>query len=165
MHSQPNGIKMKAALMGGLLCGLLGPAVGAFALRTSDLVRQHAGISEYFVLPLDLLFFAWPLAVVFVGLGAFVFGAIGALVIQALSIRVATKKALIFQAIALGIVFGSVIPVLSEAVWSGQKHIEFSAVSLSLGAVTGAICAAATFWLLARRGLLRLGHSHASERG
>jgi hypothetical protein len=161
--NQPTGKKMKAALMGGSLCGLLGPALGVFALRVSELAHQHAGISEFLLMPLDLLFFAWPLAVVFVGAGAFVLGAIGALIIQDFSTRVVTRKALVLQAVALGLAFGSVVPVFSDAVWLGWKNIKLSTGSLFFGAVIGAVCAAATFWLLQRRGLLRFQQPRASE--
>jgi cation transport ATPase len=157
------GKKMKAALMGGSLCGLLGPALGAFLLRVSELAHAHAGITQFSLMVLDLLFFGWPLAVVFVGPGAFVLGAIGTLIIEGLSARVVTRKALVVQAVALGLGFGSIIPVVSETVWLGWKNIKFSMDSLIFGAAIGAVCAAVTLCLLQRRGLLRFQQSQASE--
>ena len=151
-------------MTGAFVCGLLGPALGALAIFGFEVAHEHsagAAVSAIGVLP-----WVWPFAVMLVGPGAFVSGAVGALVIQLMSARVLTSKALVFQTAALGLVLGGAVPAASDAIftelWGGWNR-NFAMGLMPLGAITGVICAAATYWLLQWMGLLCFQQSRDSE--
>lgn len=151
---------MKAALTGALACSLLGPTLGALAMLGSEVHSARAAVLSF-----GLLRWVWPVAVMLVGPAASVFGGVGALVIQFMSRKVLSSWALILQTVALGLVLGGAVPfvvdVVDTAIWGGWNK-NFATGLLPLGAVTGAVCAAAIYWLLHRMGLLCVQQSHDS---
>jgi hypothetical protein len=146
---------MKAALTGAIVCGLLGPTLGALAILGSEVAHEHSARAA--VLSFGVLPWVWPVAVMLVGPAAFVFGGVGALVIQFMSGKVLSRRALVLQTVALGLVLGGAVPVVVDvvdtALWGGWNK-NFATGLLPLGAVTGVVCAAAIYWLLHRMGLL-----------
>lgn len=164
MRNQTNPKRMKAALTGAFLCSVLGPTVGGLAILGSEVAHEHsagAAVSAFRVLP-----WVWPVAVMLVGPVAFVLGGVGALIIQFMSARVPRSKALLLQTTAFGLVLGSAVPAVADVVFTGLRgswNKNFATGLLPLGATTGVICAAATYRLLQRMGLLCSEQSHGSE--
>lgn len=164
MRNQRNPKRLKATVTGAFVCSLLGPTFGALAILGSDITHAHssgAAMSAFGTLP-----WVWPIAVMLVGPGAFVLGGVGALVIQFASTRVRSAKALVLQTAILGLVLGGAVPVVTDllytALW-GDRSKNFEMGLLPLSAVTGVVCAAATYWLLQRMGLLYFSQISDSE--
>jgi hypothetical protein len=154
MSKQRKPSRMKAALIGAFVCCLLGPTFGALAILSAEVAHESARAA---VLSFGVLPWVWPLAVMLVGPAAFVFGGVGALVVQFRSGKVLSSRSLILQTVALGLVLGGAVPVVvavvDAALWGGWNK-NFATGLLPLGAVTGAVCAATTYWLLHRMALL-----------
>jgi len=142
--------KLKAALTGALVCGLLGPAVGAVAIFTHEVVRERA-IREV-VDAFGALLFALLVAVMAVGPGGFVLGGAGALVIQFMSARVRSMRLLRLETAALGLLLGAAVP-LTGMLWGARFKQVIGLMPLGAGA--GLTCAAVVFWLFRRMGLLQ----------
>ena len=163
MFNQRNPSRVKAALTGAFLCASLGPTLGAAGLVGRGLAHdQHpliAAVELFSSLP-----FVLPFAVMMVGPGALVLGGLGALVIQRMSVRVRSAKALVLATSILGLVFGAAVPLVSDLVFAAfQDHLNFATDFVPLGAITGLVCAIAVYWLLRRMRLLRVQRSIGSE--
>jgi hypothetical protein len=166
MPNQPSRVKVKAALTGAFLCALLGPMLGAVAIITSEMVHDHEYSGRAVVSALSVLPWVLPVAVGLVGPGAFVLGGLGALVIQFMSTRVRSAKALVLQTAVLGLMLGGAVPVFVDLVYAafgGGRNKNFETGLLPLGAATGFVCAAAVYWLLRRMRLLSFQQSDDSE--
>jgi predicted membrane-bound spermidine synthase len=155
MDKQRKPSRMKAALIGAFVCGLLGPTLGALAMLSSEVA--HAQSARAAALSFGALPWVWPFAMMLVGPTAFVFGGVGAIIIQFISAKVPSTKILILQTTALGIALGSAVPivvsVIDTTLWGGWNK-NFATELLPLGAVTGVVSATATYCLLHRMGLL-----------
>ncbi len=166
MPNQRKPSRVKAALTGAFLCALLGPTLGAVAILTSEMVHDHEYSARAVVLSFRLLPWVLPVAVGLVGPDAFVLGGLGALVIQFMSTRVRSAKALVLQTAVLGLVLGGAVPVVVDlmyaALWGGRNK-NFETGLLPLGAVTGLVCAAVVYWLLRRMRLLSFQQCHDSD--
>jgi len=152
-------------VIGAFVCGLLGPTLGALAILGSEVAHEQHPVTAA-VLSLRLLPWVLPVAVGLIGPGAFVLGGLGALVIQSMSARVRSAKALVLQTAILGIVLGGAVPVVVDLVYaafSGNRNKNFETSLLPLGAVTGLVCAALVYWLLRRMRLLCFQQSDDSE--
>jgi hypothetical protein len=164
MYSQRELNRMKAALTGAFVCGLLGPTLGALAILSSEVAHEHSARAA--VLSFRVLPWVWAAALILVGPASFVFGGVGSLIVQFMSGRVLSNKVLILQTVALGIVVGSAVPLVADVVdtasWGGWNK-NFATGLLPLGAVTGAVCAAAIYWALHRMGLLSFQQSRSEE--
>jgi len=166
MPNQRKPSRVKAALTGAFLCALLGPTLGAVAFITAGMVDDHEFSARAAVLSFRLLPWVLPVAVGLVGPGAFVLGALGALVIQFMSTRVRSAKALVLQTAVLGLVLGGAVPVVVDLMYAalrGGRNKNFETRLLPLGAVTGLVYAAVVYWLLRRMRLLCFQQSHDSE--
>ena len=166
MPNQRKPSRVKAALTGAFLCALLGPTLGAVAIITSEMVHDHEYSGRAAASTLSVLPWVLPVAVLLVGPGAFVLGGLGALVIQFMSTRVRSAKALVLQTIVLGLLLGSAVPVVVDLVYAafgGGRNKNFETGLLPLGAVTGLVCAAIVYWLLRRMRLLSFQQSDDSE--
>ena len=166
MPNQRKPSRVKAALTGAFLCALLGPTLGAVALLTSEMVHEHEYSGRAAASTLSVLPWVLPVAVLLVGPGAFVLGGLGALVIQFMSTRVRSAKALVLQTTVLGLVLGGAVPVVVDLVYTvlwGDRNKNFETGLLPLGAVTGLVCAAIVYWLLRRMRLLSFQQSDDSE--
>ena len=166
MPNQRKPSRVKAALTGAFLCALLGPTLGAVAIITSEMVHEHEYSGRAAASALSVLPWVLPVAVLLVGPGAFVLGGLGALVIQFMSTRVRSAKALVLQTTVLGLVLGGAVPVVVDLVYTvlwGDRNKNFETGLLPLGAVTGLVCAAIVYWLLRRMRLLSFQQSDDSE--
>jgi uncharacterized membrane protein len=165
MRPQLTVNRLRAAVIGAFVCSLLGPTLGALAMQGSEVVHEQHPVAAA-VLSFRLLPWVLPAAVMLVGPGAFVLGGLGALVIQLMSARVRSAKALVFQTAILGIVLGGAVPVVSSLVFAalwGDRNKNFETGLLPLGAVTGLVCAAVVYGLLRRMRLLCFQQSDDSE--
>jgi len=166
MPNQRKPSRVKAALTGAFLCALLGPTLGAVAFLTSEMVHEHEYSGRAAASALSVLPWVLPVAVLLVGPGAFVLGGLGALVIQFMSMRVRSAKALVLQTTVIGLVLGGAVPVVVDLVYTvlwGDRNKNFETGLLPLGAVTGLVCAAVVYWLLRHMRLLCFQQSHDSE--
>ncbi|MGC1976473.1 MAG: hypothetical protein WA671_07140, partial [Candidatus Sulfotelmatobacter sp.] len=151
---------------GAFLCALLGPTLGAVAIIISEMVHDHEYSGRAAVSALSVLPWVLPVAVLVVGPGAFVLGGLGALVIQFMSARVRSAKALVLQTTVLGLVFGGAVPVFVDLVYAafgGSRNKNFETGLLPLGAAIGLVSAAVVCWLLRRMRLLSFQRSDDSE--
>ena len=158
MPNQRKPSRVKAALTGAFVCALLGPTLGAVAILASEMVHGHEYSGRAAVSALSVLPWVLPVAVSLVGPGAFVLGGLGALVIQFMSARLRSPKALVLQATVLGLVLGGAVPVVVDLMYTvlwGDRNKNFEKGLLLLGAVTGLVCAAVVYWLLRLMRLLR----------
>jgi uncharacterized membrane protein len=158
--------RVKAALIGAFLCALLGPTLGAAAMLGSEIVHEHEYSVRACVSALSVLPFVLPVALMLVGPEAFVLGGVGALVIQFMSTRVRSARALALQTAVIGLVLGGAVPGAADLVYTalwGDRNKNFETGLLWLGAVTGLVCAVVVYWLLHRTRLIPLQHSHDSE--
>jgi len=165
MPNQRKPSRVKAAVIGAFVCGSLGPTLGALAMQGSEVAHEQHPVTAA-VLSFRLLPWVLPVAVMLVGPGAFVLGALGALVIQLMSARVRSAKGLVLQTAILGLVLGGAVPVVVDLVYaalSGDRNKNFETGLLPLGAVTGLVCAAVVYWLLRRMRLLCFQQSDDSE--
>jgi hypothetical protein len=140
----------KAALVGAATCGVGGPEIGLLLLTFWALCGRpfHDAIS---LLGIPIY---WPVVLIPIGPPASLLGAIGGMFLQHLAQKTQSLKVVIAEAVALGAILGSIVP-LSLAVygWGTTKQvIEYS----PLGASTGACCSLLVLYLLQRRRLLRL---------
>jgi hypothetical protein len=144
--------KWKAALVGALICGIFGPVIGAFLTLAREAARQNSfrGAAVVFLVFPYLL----PAAVVVMGPAGLIVGSAGSLMLQAVSARVSSIKALAVWATGLGLVLGAAVPPLSAvlSLWSKSSIGEVVPLSIAVGISCGAI----TVWLLHRWHLLRL---------
>ena len=154
---------LKVAATGALACSLLGPTLGALAMLTFGAERQslHDAVAWLKIVPFALL-----VAMLLVGPASFVLGGIGALLIQFISKRVHSAKALVFPTAVLGLLLGGAVPVVVDiafAVLMGGRNRSFETGLLPLGAVIGLVCASTVCWLLYRMRLLCFQQSLNSE--
>jgi hypothetical protein len=148
MCDQSTPSRLKAAVTGSLVCGLLGPTIGMLESFAFEAAHQHSArqvLSALGVLPL-----VWPVAVMVMGPGAFVLGGVGALVIQFMSARIRSTRLVLLQAVVLGLVLGTTVPL---TVLGASRNKNFTSL-MPLGAATGLVCGALVFWLLRRMRLL-----------
>jgi len=136
----------KAALLSGIVSGLIGPGIGFV-------------VEMRFALPYIYLPWLWFWAVVAVGPPAFVLGCVGGILLKALSARCATIQALSGTAAALGLILGGVVVPFGVFVlgWGAKEKGLLSFVPT--GAIAGLVCTLLILWLLRRLGLLPLRNS------
>jgi len=142
--------KWKAAVVGALVCGICGPAIGAFLTLAREAVRQNSfrgAASALLVFPSVL-----PVAVILMGPAGLIVGCVGGLLLQAVSARVRSIKALAVWAAGLGLVLGTPVPLVSAVIslWSRRNIGEVLPLSITVGMSCGII----TVWFLHRRHLL-----------
>jgi hypothetical protein len=133
----------KAALLSGIVSGLVGPGIGFVVEMRSAL--------PYIYLP-----WLWFWAIVAVGPPAFVLGCVGGILLKALSARCATIQVFTGIAATLGLTLGgAVVPVgVFVLGWGAKEKGLFSFVPT--GAIAGLVCTLLMLWLLRRWGLLHL---------
>jgi|ERR1022692_569184 hypothetical protein len=146
----------KAAMIGALTCALGGPEIALLLMALWGACRASSIHDATEMLGLPLL---WIFAFIPVGPPALVLGGIGGVVLQSLAQKSQSLKAIIAEAVALGLVLGCIAP-LSALLW-GWGPIPNVVSSLPLAAATGIICALTVLWLLHRAHLL---HLHVDSR-
>jgi hypothetical protein len=143
MAGLPKAEWWKAALLSGIVSGLVGPGI--------DFI-----VEMRFALPYIYLPWLWFWAVVAVGPPAFVLGCVGGILLKALSAKCATTQVVTGMAAALGLTLGGAVVPFGVFVlgWGAKEKGLFSFVPT--GAITGLVCTLLVLWLLRRRGLLYL---------
>jgi hypothetical protein len=138
----------EAALLSGIVCALLGPAIGSLV------EVGFASSPKYFP-------FLWLWAVVAVGPPAFVLGCFGGLSLKALSPRCSTSRIFYVLAATLGLSLGAVVAPFGVFVleWGAKEKAIWTFAPA--GAVAGSLCAVLLVWILQRRRLLHLRASTA----
>ena len=136
----------KAALLSGIVSGLVGPGIGFV-------------VEMRFALPYIYLPWLWFWAIVAVGPPAFVLGCLGGIFLRALSARCATIQVLTGIAAALGLTLGGAVVPFGVFVlgWGAKEKGLLSLVPT--GAIAGLVCTLLILWLLRRCGLLPLRNS------
>jgi hypothetical protein len=143
--------KWRAVLTGAFVCGIFGPAIGALLTLAREAVRQKSfrGAGDVFLAFPYLL----PAAVFVMGPAGLIVGSAGSLVLQALSARVRSIKALGVCAAGLGLALGTAVPLIAAvlSLWSQSSISEVLPLSMAVGITCGVV----TVWLLHRWHLLR----------
>jgi hypothetical protein len=141
--------KWKAAVLGGFYAVVAGPAICYLILAV---FLPLTGSVREFVSSLVVL---WVFTVLYFGVAAFVLGAGGALLLQAVAPRCRSMRNVILLAVVLGLVLGGVVPLMPLAVAWGPKHPVTRFVPFA--AAAGALCELLVVLILVRRRLLRVG--------
>jgi len=138
-----------AAVLSGLVCGLLGPLIGVVVVLVPGVVNgtSSAGTREL----LQAVVGMWPYAEMMFGVPGFVFGCCGGLLLKTLVSRSPSTKAIIFRAVLLGLALGAAVPF-----WLLDKSWKLAGAYALLGAFSGIICALLVLWLLCSIRLLDL---------
>ena len=140
----------KAALVGAVTCGVGGPEIGLLLLTFRAVCVRPSIHDAISLLWLPLY---WPFALIPFGPPASLLGAIGGMFLQHLAQRTQSLKVVIAEAVVLGAILGSIVPLSTVYGWGHEKDV----MELSpLGAATGACCSLLVLYLLQRRHLLRL---------
>ncbi len=141
MAGLPRAEWWKAALLGGIVSGLVGPGIGFI-------------VEMRFAFPYIYLPWLWFWAVVAVGPPAFVLGCVGGILLRVLSAMCSTMRVVTGMAAALGLTLGGAVAPFGVFVlgWGAKEKGVLNFVPT--GAVTGLVCAFLILWLLRRRGLL-----------
>jgi hypothetical protein len=142
-------VMCKAALLGGLICALLGTGAPAVVLGTFNAVQMHHPWRE-------LLFGVaafWLVALFLIGPVGFVAGAIGGPLLDYFASRAPTWHAAILLAALLGLVFGT----LAGITCSMRIVCMYSPIICPLvvtGTLSGVVCGMVVLWALKRWKLL-----------
>lgn len=153
--------RLGASAAGAVICSLLGPCMGALAIAAITEFSVRDVISWLKVLP-----FTFLLAVMSFGPVAFIVGAVAAVIVQLMSARARAAKTLFLQTCVLGLILGSIVPLLVDLVYAafeGGRNKSFEIRLMPLGAGSGLVCAAVVFSLLRRMGLLCLQPAEESK--
>lgn len=134
------------ALVGALICGILGPALPLLVL----VFRETSSFREVWA-ALYVFVMTWPLAVMFVGAPGVAFGTLAALWIRFRSKRFASRR-LLLETLVLGPLLGAIVPLTTRVF--GPSSREFLPYVTPIGAITGVICAFLTLFTLKKLGLL-----------
>jgi hypothetical protein len=139
----------KAALLGGLICALLGTGTPAIVLGVLNAVEMHY--------PWTYLLFGvamfWLGGLFIIGPVGFVAGAIGAPLVDYLASRARTWRAAVLLAALVGLLFGTLVGIVfsirmvgiySPIIWS---HV-------MTGTLSGLVCGIVVLWALKRGKLL-----------
>jgi hypothetical protein len=144
--------KWKAALTGAAISGLFGP--GAALLLLEFQMHRPSSFRQAAVMTVLVLKGDWIFAVIAVGPAAFVLGGVCGVLLQGLVRRVHSMKVALAQAAVLGLVLGSVVPVVTFFIASffGPRDSSYSLKqdifsALPVAALTGIICALLLLWL------------------
>ncbi len=134
-------LDLRAALTGGVVCGMVGPLIGVAIAALRDRGWPVA----------DLLF-GWFVAVLAYGLPGFVLGAVGAHVLRYRSARVRFSRVM-YEALAIGVAFGALVPFGSWMLgWGGRESI---VELLPTALIAGVSCSVIVALLLRNWNLLR----------
>lgn len=141
-------VMCKAALLGGLLCALLGTGAPAIVLGVLNTVDAHHPWSD---LPFGVAMF-WLGGLFIIGPVGFVAGAIGTPLVNYFASRARTWRAAVSLAAVLGLLFGTLVGIVfsirmvgiySPIIWS---HV-------ATGTLSGVVCGMVVLWALKRRKL------------
>ena len=152
MQNRPKLVRLKAALIGAVVCGFIGPGMPVLARALFALAKTSSfrdGLSRLTPLPL-----AWAIAVFFVGPTAFLLGAAYGVVLQAIAQKFRLNRWVVLVAAVLGLGFGSAVPFVSIVI--GLRITYDTLGEMGDAAPTGVACGLLVLWLFQRRRLLCL---------
>jgi hypothetical protein len=146
-------------LIGAVICGFMGPAIGSALYAIAGALGQQSVKEAIGVLCLGFLV-AYGYALIGVGPGALVFGATGAIVIRLRSRAVHNWRRLTSECIFVGAALGALVG-LSSGLWIGIgsfselfAHSTLNATFIPLGTVCGIACSIVVVRMLRRQRLL-----------
>lgn len=147
----------RAALIGALICGFVGPEIALLLLTFWSICRSSSIHEATSMLTLPLL---WIFAIIPFGPAAFVLGGIGGVLLHSLVRKSPSTRIAILKAGALGLILGATVvvgPLLLG--WGPARNV---IGSLPLAASTGALCALVVLWLFHRAHLVQ-SHENPSS--
>jgi hypothetical protein len=141
---------LRALFLGAIFCGLIGPALALIVLIPFTAIRQ--GSARDALTTLTALPIAWIFAVIPMGPGGCLFGALGASWIRFRSRSLHVSRRLLLESALLGAALGGLVPI-SALVWGwGPRENVLSVVPA--GAASGLVCAFLVVYALRKQGLL-----------
>ena len=141
---------LRALFFGAIICGLIGPGLPLIIFIPFTAIRQASARDA--LTTLATLPIAWVFAIIPMGPGGCVFGALGASWIRFRSSSSHASKRLLLESALLGTVLGGLVPI-SALVWGwGPRENVLSVVPA--GAASGLVCAFLVVLALRKRGLL-----------
>ena len=142
-------VMCKAALLGGLICALLGTGAPALVLGVFNAVEAHHPWR-------DLLFgvaMFWLGGLFIIGPVGFVAGAIGGPLLDYFASSARTWRAAILLAAVLGLLFGTLVGIVFSIRMVGIYSLIIWPHVVA-GTVSGVVCGMVVLWALRRRKLL-----------
>jgi len=139
--------RWKCAVIGAAICGIAGPAIAVILLNV-----YLTGLPSIRAVARTIPFEEWAVATVGFGPPALFLGAIGAVLLQKAVQHGDSVKITLLQTVVLGLILGSVVAVIAEAVlaaiFPGQGNFKSEALlALPLASATGSICGLLVLWV------------------
>ncbi len=146
--------KWKCALIGAGICGIVGPAISVILLNVFFIRPPSIRVAS------RMIFEEWAVASLGFGPPALLLGGIGAVILQNLIRQGRSIKVALLQTAALGLILGSAVPVMTNAVFAVPAPQEYNLKNdvlfeLPLAAITGVVCELLVLWMLRLTNLLR----------
>ena len=142
-------VMCKAALLGGLICTLLGTGAPALVLGVFNVVEAHHPWR-------DLLFgvaLFWLGGLFIIGPVGFVAGAIGGPMLDHFASRARTWRSAVLLAVVLGLLFGTLVGIVSSIRMVGI-YSPMIWPHVWAGTLSGIVCGMVVLWALRRAKLL-----------
>lgn len=140
--------RWKCALIGAAICGIVGPAIAVILLDVFFIRPPSIRVAS------RMIFEEWAVASVGFGPPALLLGGIGAVTLQKLIRQGRSMKLALLQTAALGLILGSAVPVMTNAVFAViARPQEYNVKNdflfeLPLAAISGVVCELLVLWML-----------------
>ena len=161
MAHQAEGKWWQATLLGGAVCGLLGPLVGGILFIL--LSPKPDGWSWRGVFEIIAYFpLIWMYGIRFVGLPAAVLGCVCGVLLNSISAKCGSMRSAIIAAVGLGLVLGTAVP-FGFGITFRFAHVQTNFAMCGSGAIAGLMCGLLMLWLFHQSGWLHLSVNNPKD--